>query len=611
MNFVEKHSKLLAVALCLCASGPILSTVHAYEVQPGWHTEGESSYYVLDNHKRAKGLTVIDDEKYFFDTHGMMQFGWQNVDNQTFFFDNSGKAVTGKAEIQGTTYNFLGTGALASGWMEDGTYHNEKGFKVANQWVNDDNGKYYVNEEGSPVTNTWETIDGNDYYFQNDGRTAIGEVQSEAGTFYSDDQGIVKTGFQPLEGAMAYYNDNGTINMDNYKEIDDVTYAFNTDGTLLTNTQRDGFVINESGAVLTPEGTPADIESVPVIPQPEVAPTEWIGNTEQEVVFPSEEVVVVETPVESHAPVIEQTSQVDVPTEPVNEESQLSPEPGGPTPEPVAPIIEEEPPVSVSEEPQIAALAEPQVEISLEAPAPVEPSQPEAEVAPLSQEPAVVTETAPVGEEQPLGGTENTPIVEDQSVLQLEIQDVVQYEIGEEEATMPAPIAVPGNEVIAGSDGFYVAQPEVGEENPAPVGESPDQGYQGPAPVADDPNYIPPEQTYTPVEAPIMEQPVYSGKAATIYAAALSQLGVIQDCTSLVTNSLAAAGVYFHGWPEEYACVGTWTSDPIPGDIVIYSGHVAVYAGNGMAVHGGWNGYTTALASINCSQALIGFIRVS
>lgn len=29
MNFVEKHSKLLAITLCLCAAGPVISTVHA------------------------------------------------------------------------------------------------------------------------------------------------------------------------------------------------------------------------------------------------------------------------------------------------------------------------------------------------------------------------------------------------------------------------------------------------------------------------------------------------------------------------------------------------------------------------------------------------------
>ena len=47
MNFIEKHSKILAVSLCLLTSGPIVSTMYAKEVQPGWHGEGADRYYVL------------------------------------------------------------------------------------------------------------------------------------------------------------------------------------------------------------------------------------------------------------------------------------------------------------------------------------------------------------------------------------------------------------------------------------------------------------------------------------------------------------------------------------------------------------------------------------
>ena len=93
--------------------------------------------------------------------------------------------------------------------------------------------------------------------------------------------------------------------------------------------------------------------------------------------------------------------------------------------------------------------------------------------------------------------------------------------------------------------------------------------------------------------------------------AAIAQIGVGQDCTMLVTNSLKSVGINFHGWPAEYASLGTWTNDPQPGDIIIYSGHVAIYIGNGRAIHGGWNGGTTAEWSVDCSNALQGYIRVS
>jgi len=110
---------------------------------------------------------------------------------------------------------------------------------------------------------------------------------------------------------------------------------------------------------------------------------------------------------------------------------------------------------------------------------------------------------------------------------------------------------------------------------------------------------------------------VASGKGAAIAAAAYAQLGVAQDCTALATNSLAAVGINFHGWPADYLSLGRTVSaaEAQPGDLVYYQNggmgmaHIAVYVGNGMAVHGGWNGGTTALYSVNVGSGPV-FIRV-
>lgn len=434
MNFVEKHSKLLAVALCLCASGPVLSTVRAYEVQPGWHSNGEVSYYIHDNHQRAKGLTEIDNATYYFDQSGEMQYGWQNVSNQTYYFDNNGKAVTGKTEIQGTTYNFQQTGSLNQGWNADGSYYNEKGFKVASGWVNDEGSKYYFDENGNMVKGQWMDIDGSRYYFNADGKVATGEVDVDGTTYYTDDQGILNTGWADINGSYVYYNDNGSKNTDSYKEIDGSLYAFDENGSLLTNTEKDGYVIDNNGvATVKPEEvvTPAEPET-PAVP---------------------------ETPAEPETPVVPDTPVVD--DTPAVEETPVVPSTPAPDPTPVTPEPEPEP-----------------------APAPVVPETP--------------------------------------------------------------------------------AVPEVSND-----------------------------------------------KAAAIAAAAKAQVGVNQDCTMLVTNSLAAVGIYFHGWPEEYAALGSWTSNPVPGDIIIYSGHVAIYIGNGRAIHGGFYGYTTVEWTVECTNALIGYIHVA
>ncbi|WP_288162814.1 NlpC/P60 family protein, partial [Dubosiella newyorkensis] len=121
---------------------------------------------------------------------------------------------------------------------------------------------------------------------------------------------------------------------------------------------------------------------------------------------------------------------------------------------------------------------------------------------------------------------------------------------------------------------------------------------------------VQPEVSTPEVSQPVQPEPSGS-KAAGIISAALAQVGMTQDCTMLATNALAAVGINFHGWPADYAALGSWTSNPIPGDLIIYSGHIAVYAGNGQAVHGGWYGSQTVLTTVECDKALIGYIRVA
>lgn len=101
----------------------------------------------------------------------------------------------------------------------------------------------------------------------------------------------------------------------------------------------------------------------------------------------------------------------------------------------------------------------------------------------------------------------------------------------------------------------------------------------------------------------------------SVASAALSQLGVIQDCTALVSNALAANGIYFHGWPADYMSLGNITNNPQPGDLIYYANggmgaaHIAVYIGNGQAVHGGWLGNQTVETSAYVGSGPV-FIRL-
>jgi cell wall-associated NlpC family hydrolase len=184
----------------------------------------------------------------------------------------------------------------------------------------------------------------------------------------------------------------------------------------------------------------------------------------------------------------------------------------------------------------------------------------------------------------------------------LEVESVVEAPISAESTiaitfekpavtTTPAPVPEPEPEV------------EVQEAPPAPAAQ----------PVAA------PKVTATVTAAAAPAAPASaSGKGAAILSAAYAQLGVMQDCTMLVTNSLAAVGINFHDWPAGYLSLGRTVSaaEAQPGDLIYYAdggagmAHIAVYAGNGQAVHGGYNGNQTVVFSANVGSGPV-FIRVS
>lgn len=174
--------------------------------------------------------------------------------------------------------------------------------------------------------------------------------------------------------------------------------------------------------------------------------------------------------------------------------------------------------------------------------------------------------------------------------------------------------AAPANISAASSIAISYEKPAV-STSPAPVVEAPKPVVEvQEAPVAGAATVSAPAANGS--DAPKVPA-ASSGLGATIAAAAYAQLGVSQDCTALATNALAAAGINYHGWPAGYLSLGRTVSaaEAQPGDLAYYQNggmgmaHIAVYVGNGQAVHGGWNGGTTSLFSVNVGSGPV-FIRV-
>lgn len=182
----------------------------------------------------------------------------------------------------------------------------------------------------------------------------------------------------------------------------------------------------------------------------------------------------------------------------------------------------------------------------------------------------------------------------------------------------PAPVVEAPEPVVAPQSN--AVEPAVAEpvETPAPA-PAPAQSEPAPAATADTTSTTSTQPAAKSTPEPAQQKaPSSSGVAAGIASAAYAQLGVSQDCTMLVTNALAAVGINHHGWPDSYFSLGTQVSasQAQPGDLVYYAdggmglAHIAVYVGNGQAVHGGWEGGKTVLASVNVGSGPV-YIHVN
>lgn len=91
--------------------------------------------------------------------------------------------------------------------------------------------------------------------------------------------------------------------------------------------------------------------------------------------------------------------------------------------------------------------------------------------------------------------------------------------------------------------------------------------------------------------------PAAGGVNAAMLSAAYSQIGITQDCTAMVEKALGAAGIPVGDLgPQQFMNYGKVVADPQPGDMIVQSGHVAIYAGNGQAISGGMNGSNQTIA---------------
>ncbi len=223
--------------------------------------------------------------------------------------------------------------------------------------------------------------------------------------------------------------------------------------------------------------------------------------------------------------------------------------------------------------------------------------------APEAEAPAV-SET-PAEPEAPVIPEETAP----EASVQPETPAVPETPAEPESPVEPAP------EVPAQPEAPVVPETPVEPEAPAvpeiPAEPAPEVPVQPEAPVV-------PEAPVEP-ETPVQPGGQYDQLNQNIVNAAMNLVGVTNgwQCTEVATAALNNAGVAAGVvWPDQYTQYGYVTDTPVAGNLIYYNqggrgqDHIAIYIGNGMAVHGNYDGQTVIASAYLPGAVATTYIQV-
>ena len=189
--------------------------------------------------------------RYYFNEKGVSEKGWKTIDGERYYFNDSFAAETGSQKrIDDTTYNFDAQGKLETGlyrdWYVEGAPYcwiNPVDFSLLkNHWNNLGNGQMFWFDGTGHTVKGLQRIDGESYMFCDDFTLMTNELYRD---WYIDDapyRWVVAEDFSILKnhwnnlgnGQMFWFDETGHAVKGTYR-IDNVTYVFRDDFTLLTN----------------------------------------------------------------------------------------------------------------------------------------------------------------------------------------------------------------------------------------------------------------------------------------------------------------------------------------------------------------------------------------
>ncbi|MBE5948279.1 MAG: hypothetical protein E7261_04540 [Lachnospiraceae bacterium] len=205
----------------------------------GWLYEADNNWYYFDKEsgKMYTGWLDYKGSRFYLTETGAMQTGWMTTDEGTYYFiPASGAMLKGSHIIDGKVCEFGSDGKLVSGEKPPEEAVPDEPEKLITK---DASGKFFVNKDGEKLVSQWLEWENGKYYLAEDGTIQIGWMKTEDGTYFFDpDSGAMVTGIAIIDNVQYGFDEAG--------KLDDSVIPWNLVLVNYANALPDKFSISKS-----------------------------------------------------------------------------------------------------------------------------------------------------------------------------------------------------------------------------------------------------------------------------------------------------------------------------------------------------------------------------
>ena len=227
----------------------------------GWVSDRDRLYYCTPESGKLVGMQEIEGEKYIFDNHGILQYGFVNHNGYFYYCTENGKVLMGDykktpIEINGVYYIISPVGHIQLGWQTINKlriYYDYETAQPVYGWIKYNDRYYYADSQSGKYTGD-KYIDNRPYRFGANGILQTGlQAFKDGNVCYYFEDGTWAVGFRTIDKSTYYFDKNGFM-VRNWQTVNKKKYYFGSDGKMVTGLVKiDGeqYYFNDKGAMQT------------------------------------------------------------------------------------------------------------------------------------------------------------------------------------------------------------------------------------------------------------------------------------------------------------------------------------------------------------------------